>query len=370
MIRKSNYKKRAELPYNPDDVNIRLQHFRTFELIEMIRGNRIFEDTWIDIWGEDDLQRNKDLWSNDQKSLFIESLLIKLPIPLFYFDGGQKPWRVIDGLQRLHTIMSFVDKSNKSNFKLSSLEYLVDECNGNFFEELPGYLQSRFLDAELEAYVINPGTPPEVKYNIFKRINTGGLKLKGQEIRNAFCRGIPAEFTKKLANSEEFKIVTNRKISSRRMDDREYVTRFIAFKIFNYQEYISKMDIFLTETMMELYNRDKNELNDLEYSFKNTCHRINEIFGEFALYRINRDGTRGKLPNRALFDTLSWNFSELTEFDFQYILNNKEIFINKYKNFMMTDELIYKAIADTTGSKTAVKNRFERMNHFIKGFLP
>lgn len=369
MIRKSNYKKKAELPYNPDDVNIRLQHLRTSELIDMIHGKRIFEDTWIDIWGEDDLQRNKDLWSNEQKSLFIESLMIKLPIPLFYFDGGQKPWRVIDGLQRLHTIMSFVDSDSKSNFKLTGLEYLVDECNGKFFHEIPGYLQSRILDAELEAYVINPGTPPEVKYNIFKRINTGGLKLKGQEIRNAFCRGIPAEFTKKLATTPAFLKVSNGKVSPRRMDDREYATRFIAFKIFNYTEYMSKMDIFLTETMMELYDRDKSERFELENSFTKSCNRIYNSLGQFALYRINREGTIGRQPNRALFDTLSWNFSELSEQDYNKIVTRKKLFQNEYKKQMVEDELLYKAIADTTGSKTAVRNRFERMNYFLKEFI-
>ncbi|MBP8114171.1 MAG: DUF262 domain-containing protein [Chitinophagaceae bacterium] len=369
MIRKSSYKKKAELPYNPDDVNIRLQHFRTSELIDMIHGKRIFEDTWIDIWGEDDLQRNRDLWSNDQKSLFIESLMIKLPIPLFYFDGGQKPWRVIDGLQRLHSIMSFVDGENKSNFKLTGLEYLVAECNGKFFHEIPGYLRSRIMDAELEAYVINPGTPPEVKYNIFKRINTGGLKLKGQEIRNAFCRGIPAEFTKKLANRKEFIKVSNGKVSPRRMDDREYATRFIAFKIFGFTEYMSKMDIFLTEAMMDLYNRDKEERIELENSFTNSCNRIHNSLDQFALYRVNKDGTIGRQPNRALFDTLSWNFSELTESAYNKIITSKKTFQTEYKKYMVQDELLFKAIADTTGSKTAVKNRFERMNYFLKEFI-
>ena len=369
MIRKANYKAKSELPYNPDDVNIRLQHFRTYELVEMIKGKRIYEDTWLDIWGEDDLQRNKELWTSEQKSLFIESLMIKLPIPLFYFDGGQKPWRVIDGLQRLHTIMSFIDIRNKSNFKLTGLEYLVKECNNRYYNEIPGYLRARIMDAELEAYVINPGTPPEVKYNIFKRINTGGLKLKGQEIRNAFCRGIPAEFTKKLAIEPTFIKITNNKVSPRRMDDREYATRFIAFQIFNYTDYISKMDLFLTEAMMDLYERNSDELNELEHIFVMSCKRVYDALDEKALYRINRDESLGKLPNRALFDTLLWNFSILRENDFKKIVSNKKTFKKEYIKFMITDDLLYKSISDTTGSKKAVVNRFERMNYFLNNYL-
>src|SRR5438105_4739920 len=102
MLRKIKYKAKAELPYNPDDVNIRLQHFRVSELISMINKDSL--DIWknedfklignkskeqINLWEQDDLQRNIGLWNKVQKSLFIESLLIKLPIPLFYFDGSQ-----------------------------------------------------------------------------------------------------------------------------------------------------------------------------------------------------------------------------------------------------------------------------------------
>lgn len=390
MIRKVSYKAKAELPYNPDDVNISLRHFRVGELIGMIDKEvleeifsegvleldedrihqmNLFEESELDISGDDGLQRNVDLWNNVQKSLFIESLMIKLPIPIFYLDGSQKNWRVVDGLQRLHSIISFIDKSNPSHFRLKGLEYMSTKCDGKYFDELPGYLQARIMDAELEAYVINPGTPPEVKYNIFKRINTGGLKLTGQEIRNAFCRGVPADFTKKLAAEEAFQTLTEKKISPRRMEDREYATRFIAFQIFDYKEYISKMDVFLTEAMMELYERDKSELKELRTSFITTCERVHEILGEGSLLRINRDGQWMKRPNKALFDTLSWNFNSLSEREFEKIKKRQTIFQEDYEEFMMNDELLYKSISDTTGSKTSVINRFERMNYFIKNFV-
>ncbi len=369
MPRTIHHRRKLGLSYNPDDVNIRLQHFRTSELVSMIESKHIYEDTWIDIWSEDDLQRNSGLWNIIQKSLFIESLMIKLPIPLFYFDGGQKPWRVIDGLQRLHTIISFVNSDPKKSFKLKGLEYLGEECDGCYYHELPGYLRARIDDAELEAYVINPGSPVEVKYNIFKRINTGGLSLKGQEIRNAFCRGIPADFTKKLASLESFKKVTNSKVSSRRMDDREYVTRFVAFQLFGYKMYNGKMDKFLTDALLELYEKDKNELNDLENDFGTACSRIYEILGEKSLYRMNKTKSLGRSPNKALFDTLSWNFCNLSQLEFDKLKTKKLKFRNEYNTFMANNELIYKAIADTTGSKTAVRNRFVEMNIFLKDFI-
>ena len=366
MMKRTKY---SNLPYSTDDVNIRLQHFRVSEIVAMIKAKHIYEDTWIDIWSEDDLQRNSGLWNIVQKSLFIESLMIKLPIPIFYFDGGQKPWRVIDGLQRLHTIISFINDDPKKSFRLKGLEFLGNECNGKLFVDLPGYLKARIMDAELEAYVINPGTPVEVKYNIFKRINTGGLSLKGQEIRNAFCRGIPSDFTKKLASLEIFKKVTNSKVTSRRMDDREYVTRFIAFQLFDYRDYNGKLDKYLTDALLKLYEMDVDQVYALEIPFKKTCQRIFEILGEKAFYRINKDRSLGKTPTKALFDTLSWNFCNLNESEFDKLKAIKNSFKDEYISFMVNNELIFKAIADTTGSKAAVRNRFEEMNKFLKDFI-
>lgn len=399
MIQKSNFREKAELLYNPDDVNIRLQYFRVFDIVEMLRMEALdifdkeFEETkfWlkakgvqvnlfgdeieegegdiveIDIDDQDDLQRNSELWNLVQKSRFIESLMIKIPIPAFYFDGSQKPWRVVDGLQRLHTIRSFL----RDEFKLTSLEYLQKECGGKNFNDLkfPGYLKQRILDAKIVAYVINPGTPNNVKHNIFKRINTGGLQLNGQEIRNAFFPGLPAEMTRALAGRQEFLYATNFKVSSRRMIDREYVNRFIAFQVFDYSDYNGKMDFFLSEAMNDLYYRKSNEIEEIEHLFIKAMVRAYDIFEGHAFYRPKNNDDWGRLPNKAVFDTLSWNLIELREKSFSSIIDHKKEFIRKYRIKMEDDELLYKAINDTTGSKTAVRNRIERLSEFIKSFV-
>ena len=388
-LEKIDYK--SKLSYDPDDVNIRLQHFRVFELISMIEKDTILKEDFnlldeiksypkekkinqvslfdgdesIDVQGDDGLQRNTELWSNQQKSQFIESLMIKLPVPLFYLDGSRKPWRIVDGLQRLHTIMSFIG----GIFKLSGLEYLEQECDRKYFNEIPGYLRSRILDAEIIAYVINPGTPPDVKYNIFKRINTGGLKLTGQEIRNAFFRGKPADFTKQLASESIFKKATNNKITSRRMVDREFANRFIAFQVFDYKDYNGKMDIFLSEAMMDLFNRNDSEFKELYVSFKKSLDRAYSLFEGYTFYRPKPDGGWGKQPNKALFDTLSWNLNELSEKEFIRIANSKKGFRKNYFDFMNSDKAMFNAIDNTTSSKSSVINRFSRLNFFLKDFI-
>jgi uncharacterized protein with ParB-like and HNH nuclease domain len=127
-------------------------------------------------------QREPNLWSNHQKSRLIESILLKLPLPVFYFDvSDPEKWMVIDGLQRISTIKSFfVSKT----LKLKGLEFL-DELNGKTSDDLPNNLQRTIEDTMFVAYQIEGQTPKEVRYSIFNRINTGGLSLKPQEIRQA-----------------------------------------------------------------------------------------------------------------------------------------------------------------------------------------
>ena len=380
-LEKSNFTHKIELSYNPDDVNIRLQHFRVSEIISMVDSKSISEDFdlldndqivndfeddegYIDLQGDDGLQRNRGLWNDIQKSQFIESLMINLPVPLFYFDGSTKPWKIIDGLQRLYTIVSFI----KGKYILSGLEYL-SEHNKKDYDNIPGYLRRRILDAEIIAYVINPGTPPDVKYNIFKRINTGGLKLNGQEIRNAFFRGIPATFTKKLAETQIFKNVTNNKVTNRRMTDREYANRFIAFQVFSWEDYNGKMDLFLSEALLNLYDRTDSELEIIEHGFQKSMYRCYELFDEIAFYRVKIDSKLGRQPNKALFDTLSWNIGELSDSEFNELVKHRRFFRKEYVEFINNNLMMYHAVNDTTGSKTAVFNRFRELKSFFTHFI-
>jgi len=153
-----------------------------------------------------DFQRNANIWTDKAKSRLIESLLIRIPLPAFYMDATEEDeWLIIDGLQRLSTFKSFI---LDQKLVLKDLEFLK-ELEKNKYSDLSRNYKRRINEAEFIVYLIEPGTPPKVKYNIFRRINTGGLPLNLQEFRQAINPGKAIKILKELANIPEFQKLTS-----------------------------------------------------------------------------------------------------------------------------------------------------------------
>jgi len=348
--------------YDPNDVDIRLEHFTVEEVVELIENNK------LEIIEENDLQRLPNLWDIRRKSLLIESLMIKLPLPIFYFDGSDKIWQVIDGLQRLTTLFQFISPKHEKHFRLQQLEYLAEDFNGLSFDELPLYIKRRILDSSIEAYVINPGTPLSVKYNIFNRINTLGMRLKMQEVRNAIFRGVASNFTKELALEDKFLMATNGKVSVKRMDDREYVARFASFQWF-LESYAGDMDDFLRQGMLKIAETTNAERIRMHDAFLVSMDRAYKLLGPYSFYRIELNNLpRGRTPNKALFDTLSWNLSKLNTAEFDMLLSDRSQFQKEYIKFI-NEYRFAKTIGDTTSSKTNVQNRFSLLEDFFNDYI-
>ncbi|MFO5493019.1 MAG: DUF262 domain-containing protein, partial [Cuspidothrix sp.] len=213
--------------YDPDKINI-----ITKEPTIDILLKRINEEA-LDL--APDFQRHADIWQEDAQSRLIESIIIRIPIPAFYIDAtNEDKWLVVDGLQRLSALKRFMlDKE----LKLSGLEYLT-HLKGKTFDEIDRRYQRRLEETQLTVYLIEKGTPPEIKYNIFKRINTGGLALSPQELRHALNPGKGTKFLTKLAGSSEFlQVVQLDKKRKMRMEDREFILGFLAFTLTPYEEY-------------------------------------------------------------------------------------------------------------------------------------
>lgn len=341
-----------------------------------------------------DFQRHPNLWNEVKKSRFIESLLLKLPIPAFYFnEKDENELEVIDGLQRISTIKSFVIDQN---FKLSQLEFLK-EYNNYDFSELPSTLQRRIKTFPITVYIIEKGTPNEVKYNIFKRVNTGGLTLTEQEIRHAINQGIPSELiadlargvndsdhngivkiranhdgseTELLATREgrSFVVATDNKIGTLRMEDRDFITRFVSFYLINYREYEPNLDTFLNNGMAKIRELSKTEIELLKYNFYKSMKLSYKIFGTDAFRKRFNSSDSRKPINKALFEVLSVTFAKLTQNEVTLLIHKKEMFVDSFID-LHHDVSFLRSISQGTAIKDNVKKRFSEIERIIKKTL-
>lgn len=226
-------------PFDPTDIDIKTKNPSIDTLMKRLDHDEIDMSP--------DFQRKAGIWSKLRKSRLIESLLLNIPLPVFYVasdaDGN---WIVVDGLQRLTTLNQFI---REEAFALDNLEFLR-QFNGQRFGDLPRAMQRRIVESEPVFHIIQPGSPKAVTRTIFKRINTSGMPLSPQEIRNALYQGAATRFLKELAGSEAFLRATGGSIKDDRMADRECVLRYPAFSIRGADEYrVSDLDRFLSDTM-------------------------------------------------------------------------------------------------------------------------
>ncbi|WP_287275605.1 MULTISPECIES: DUF262 domain-containing protein [unclassified Okeania] len=124
-----------ELIYDPEKINFITREPTIEQLVRRIN------EKVLDL--APDFQRHSDIWKDDVKSRFIESIIIRIPLPPFYIDGtNEDNWLVIDGLQRLSALKQFIIKSD-NNLRLTGLEYLGNELDGKTYQELPRKYQRR-----------------------------------------------------------------------------------------------------------------------------------------------------------------------------------------------------------------------------------
>ena len=313
-------------------------------------------------------QRGANLWSPIQQSKLIESILIKLPLPAFYFDGrNDGRWAVVDGLQRLSAIKNFV----LGNMELTGLDFL--KLGGvTTYEALPRPLKRRIEETVIFAFLIKPGTPDDLKYNIFKRINTGGLILTPQEIRHALNQGIPAQLLKHLADLEVFKRATGYSLDrNRRMVDRDYINRFVAFFLQDYSTYErgkDGLDGFLNRGMSLINENNKTEI---ETKFTQAMQTVWEIFGYDAFRKRTEHPPekRRKPLNKALFESWAVHLALLSTNECLMLIDRKEEVVRASCELLLNDGYFEVSITYSTGDANRVRYRFSKIKELIQSIL-
>ena len=352
-------------PFDPGLIDIDTRQPTISNIVDQIKNSE------IDL--SPAFQRASNLWDQGKQSRLIESILLRIPLPAFYFDVEVakdsagipvSTWHVIDGLQRLSSISNFIlpDLLDMVPLKLSGLEFL-DHLNGKSFAELPGPYQRLILQTQLIVYLIKPGTPENVKFNIFKRVNTGGIPLTQQEIRHALNQGIPAEFLQELASSNHFTTATRGKIDSSRMLDREYVNRFLAFYLLDRATY-QDLDTFLNNALHLISKKDKQERDKIKNTFYDTLDTVYACFDKYAFCKLD-SYPKMKPINKVLFEVLTVSVANLSGEE-RTILRQKKC-LEQYA--ALFNPKVGGQLTDLVSVSTSDKNRIIQRYEIVENFL-
>lgn len=313
-------------PYDPScqSIEIEEQPSSIYEYLRQLNKGKIII--------QPEFQRNK-VWKTQQKSQFIESIILNFPLPPIYLNQNKdNKFIVIDGLQRTTALDEFFN----DEFALSSLEALP-VYNGLKFSMLPESLQSKLEDKKLIIFSLKPSTPLTIIYDLFKRINTGGTQLNRQEVRNCIFIGKSTRLLSELSETSEFKLATDKGISPKRMKDREVVLRYLSFRWNDPMKlYDGDMSKYLESMMKIINNMSDEEIDKLRIDFKRTMSWAYKLWQSLC-FRIPTERTRG-LVNTAVLESvccfISNNSDEYLHMNFDKITTNYKLLIsnNEYLN--------------------------------------
>lgn len=259
------------------------------------------------------------VWDQKKASRLIESVILRVPIPVIYTaeeqDGSEI---VIDGQQRLLSLFSFIDNSFPKTgepFKLTGLDVLK-ELNGTAFKDWDRPRQKQFQSYSLSMITITKDSDKDVRFEIFERLNTGSVKLNDQELRNCVFRGSYNDFIRELADNADFQFILNSPALHERMLDSEFVLRFFTFQQTNFTKYKGSMKQFLNKEISSRRELKEAEKKELRATFKKSVELTRTVFGEKAFRRLvlgsakNRASTwEERKVNRGLYDILMYGFS-------------------------------------------------------------
>jgi hypothetical protein len=363
-------------PWDPKKIRITTKNFTLREVVEQINEKE------IDL--APDFQRDF-VWKQRQRTRLIESVLLGIPLPAFYFNQDREgDYQVVDGVQRLSTIRSFV--TDEHLLDKADLEYLR-ELHGLRYSGLDSALQRRFRTTQIVVHVIEPQTPDEIKYDIFGRVNTLGMPLSAQEIRHAMSKPRSRKFLSDLVQLTSFDAATDfyfyRKSpeagapgvrDSKRMTDRELALRFCAFRSFSAEEYrkSENLDAYLVEFTRRIDDRStdstaltESQINDLREAFDRAMINAKSILGHDAFRRWNPITARRGPINRAVFEAQS---IALSDYQLEQLIPRTQQILDALHD-AFNDVQYVQAVTVGTGDSSAIELRLRRTRNLLAEVL-
>lgn len=317
----------------------------------------------------DPLFQRRKVWEDSRSSRLIESLILEVPLPIFYLaEGTDGKEEVIDGQQRLSAFFRFLH----NDYSLKGLKALP-QLNGKYFKDLDKPTQKLVRDSSIRTIVFKKESDENLRFEIFERLNTGAVPLNRQELRNCVYRGPYNQLLVALAADPDYMWLMGLKGPEKRMKDVEYVLRFAAFHHATYLKYKPPIARFLDEDMRNFRNADDREQEELRSAFKKAVTLVRSLLGQNAFRRFYR-GTEQtpngrwepKQFNASLYDILMWSFADK---DKNQVMANLDAIREALIVLMTEDESFVEAIELSTSSFRMVKTRFDTWRHCLDAIL-
>lgn len=310
---------------------------------------RMYEKKQLDI--NPDFQRG-EVWTNRSQTLFIDSLMKQLPIPSLCISLDIKTQKrlVIDGLQRITSIIKFLDETNDWKLaKTSDVDERISGKKASEIKEVYDDIYDRIENVTIPITIIrcDYGNQNHMKYlfQIFYRLNTGGNKLYNQEIRNCIYQGPFNDLLKELARTIQwlnFTNITQDKVEKSRFAYEERILRFFSFND-TYKTYNGKLASFLNDYMGEHSKISKNDIEEYKDLFISTLKIAN---------KLNK-----KPDSKNVLDAILVGIAKNKD----KLINKNEDEINSiYSDIMKLTEFSSNELKEGLGATDKVKRRIEK----------
>jgi hypothetical protein len=308
--------------------------------------------------------QRRERWKPDAESALIESFLLNVPVPPVYIaEDDFGTYSVIDGKQRITAISRYLN----GEYALNSLAK-YKEIEGMRFSELPASLRNALsIRPYLRVVTLLKQTDPQLKYEVFTRLNTGGQPLLPQEIRNALYRGSLNDLLFELASNKhlrkQLKIATEKESAYTEMSDVEMTLRFFTLREewdkFS-GDYRRSMDSFMERNM----TASKSALDKMRRDFSGAMDRCETLWGDQAFRRYVNGNFRDQFL-AAVFDSQMIAASTLSSTQFNK-LKTKITRVRKEMADLFNNAAFEQSVRVSTNTPTRVKLRIGTVSAMLK----
>lgn len=307
-------------------------------------------------------------------SKLIESLLLDVPIPVVYLAEEQDgSFSVIDGQQRLTSFLSFLEGKfpDSRPFKLSGLKVL-SELNRKLFVDLDSELQKKIRSSTIHSIIIKKESNPDIKFEIFERLNTGSTKLNEDEIRNTVYRGNYIELLAELSENTVFHSLVKKDNFKKRMIYRGMILRFFALSEKSYINYKSSMKQFSNKELRDNRELAPNKIKEYKARFEHCLDLVKVVFGDMAFrrYMPGDNDTPGKWGetqiNMALYDVQMVGFVNYSKND---VLAKADLIREGLLDLMINNQQFKEQITWQTSDTDVLKKRFRTYMDMLESII-